>query len=1369
MPFEPLETEQPIKPRFEPLQEKPLYNYVPPDGDSEDILIEQTGETVKAPAGTGAVLQYAQNDDTFAPAPSTFMEETAAQFEKQAALITFVAWGTGAISDEQAAEMVAERSRALAYAQSRYPEYMKKFNEDYEAQEGLFGKAWVIATNPSAIIRSNVTQSPTGLIPLVGFGAGAGVGSLFSPVGTAVGGFTGSVAGGTAVNVGARMDEILAKKGVDVTNPEQLLKAFQNPETRRTLIETASASGLSQSVVEALFDTVAGRYLKMHQTSSLAKRAAAGAGEVAVQAGGEMAGEAAAQAVAYGDVDLGDVLLEGVTTLPQSLATVAVGAATQERKVTVDDVEATKEIVDIEVERRAAEAEQQRIVQSGGDDTEIRQKIVDLNARREDAVNRLADMAVRREEKVAGMADREKAAVESKDEEVRQGRIKKLTDDIKPIERQLDMLEAKFFEDIAEGNDTSTTESKIQSLLDKKGQIEYEMEVMRDEGLSKPENLAKKDITVKGGSLINAEKKAARQRATAVVKAFKEGIETAKTDIKSAQTMILDIVRESGLGKEAVGIFEKEILESNTPQKAATRLPKVQKKVVELLDKRLREETVTKIQKAVRRASKSRVIDVGFAKRIQEAVRDVDFTKRTEATKKKLQSALDYYSQNTDVKPPKKLLKKLELLGKKQSGEMTTTELLGVLEEVTSLVRKGKKKQTIKNMQAKNRMESRLKELQNSKKIQKFHVGRADLGERMAVTQRMKNAFAEIANKEEAVRISKNSMDVFFDMLDGAVKYTGPAHRIFKKTIDRSYSNYLNLRDKTSKEVFDITRETSYTQEELTRIGAHAALLQDGGREKLLSMGYTEKELDGIKLTEKEQKLYDAMRRAFESLYPKVSETMADVYNQSVKKVDNYFPFLTDFDQDAGKNIEDIINRLVEPDVKKTKRQKNVNKGFTIERTGGDQKIKIDAMKIFTQHVDNATYLAEMARDIKELSELAGKPGFQEVVGDMGQEFILDWLDLLAKKGRNPDSIGSLDALRRNTGLAFLAYRISSIAIQTTALLEGATLIGGNYVSRGVNAIALSREWRKFVYDNMPEVRDRLGDDPFWETLGGAGVWKKTQEAGMYGIKKLDHMVASAVASGAYMRAVEANGGKVDLSKPNADALLEAQLYMRRTQSSAFAKDTPLLLSQGKLSKSISKKYGSSSWDKLIFQLQSFLLNRWSIISHDLFRTSGIKPTQQSLSIVTFLVLANMAEYGIRQGSREAIEGLWSAMDMGGEPPEEKELSEEVVTQALSNIPFVSSFVRSLEYGQPPVPAAALLDRANDEWAYAVRSKDPEKKWRHYGNAVAIAGGAFFGIPGASQIPALTKALSDGDGGEGWGDGPDWGKRMEWGEKPNWK
>jgi len=86
-----------------------------------------------------------------------------------------------------------------------------------------------------------------------------------------------------------------------------------------------------------------------------------------------------------------------------------------------------------------------------------------------------------------------------------------------------------------------------------------------------------------------------------------------------------------------------------------------------------------------------------------------------------------------------------------------------------------------------------------------------------------------------------------------------------------------------------------------------------------------------------------------------------------------------------------------------------------------------------------------------------------------------------------------------------------------------------------------------------------------------------------------------AVAYGAYMKKMQELDLPVDFQNPNPEALEYAQLMMRRTQSSAFFKDVPPAISRGTFS-------GNRSLDRAIFQFQTFILNRWNTIRHDLCR-----------------------------------------------------------------------------------------------------------------------------------------------------------------------
>jgi len=223
---------------------------------------------------------------------------------------------------------------------------------------------------------------------------------------------------------------------------------------------------------------------------------------------------------------------------------------------------------------------------------------------------------------------------------------------------------------------------------------------------------------------------------------------------------------------------------------------------------------------------------------------------------------------------------------------------------------------------------------------------------------------------------------------------------------------------------------------------------------------------------------------------------------------------------------------------------------------------------------------------------------------------------------------------------------------------------------------------------------------------------------------------ASAVAIGAYRKNLAERGITLDLLTPDPEALEFAQLMVRRTQSSSFFKDAPPIISQGKLT-------GNVSIDKLIMQFQSFMLTRWSVIEHDMIR-AGLAGgrTKQAANIFLWLAMAGVSESFIRHWSKEMIAAM-----TGAEPPEDDELSEIAIKQAISNVPFVSSMVNSAQYGSVPVPAVSMVSDIFESLSYAEKSKSAAKKAKHYTNAAIMSAGAILGVPGAAQAKDIASKV----------------------------
>ena len=341
----------------------------------------------------------------------------------------------------------------------------------------------------------------------------------------------------------------------------------------------------------------------------------------------------------------------------------------------------------------------------------------------------------------------------------------------------------------------------------------------------------------------------------------------------------------------------------------------------------------------------------------------------------------------------------------------------------------------------------------------------------------------------------------------------------------------------------------------------------------------------------------------------------------------------------------------------------------------------------------------------------------------------------MARKGSSAGQrIKIIDNFRKNVGVATLGLKLSSALIQPTALLDGAAMIGGR-AFQGAYDIASSREWRQFLKENFSELRARGADDPSYLEFGGNSFQDKAGRVGFWALRNIDLLTASSVTAGAYRMAVEDKGGKVDFSKPDADAIVEAQRILRRTQGSAFAKDLPSAISQGGLT-------GNVSLDKLLLQFQSFMLNRWSMIQHDMW-AGGIKEGEigKAMNIFFFLAMANFAEIGIRRFSKELLANMTSEdIDDWDET-----FKKEIVMNVLGNIPFISQATAAISDGSIPVPAIDMSARIIEKLNAAAKAKKQSTRDRNLMRGLTLGLGVAFRVPGTVQGEQIMRAITGND------------------------
>lgn len=196
--------------------------------------------------------------------------------------------------------------------------------------------AKAFSKNPLKILTELSVESMTSMVDYgatrVGAGAamGAAGGTVVPGIGTAAGAGGGAIVGladtSLALEYSSSILDSFKQAGVDVTNPEELQKAFEND----TLVSNARAHAYKKAIPIALFDLVSGGVagkIVSRPSKSLLGTALKGAGEFGLQAGMGMAGEAAGELTSGEDLQPGAILAEGLGEFGMTPVETAFGLA----------------------------------------------------------------------------------------------------------------------------------------------------------------------------------------------------------------------------------------------------------------------------------------------------------------------------------------------------------------------------------------------------------------------------------------------------------------------------------------------------------------------------------------------------------------------------------------------------------------------------------------------------------------------------------------------------------------------------------------------------------------------------------------------------------------------------------------------------------------------------------------------------------------------------------------------------------------------------------------------------------------------------------------------------------------------------------
>ena len=223
------------------------------------------------------------------------------------------------------------RLRALPdVAQGDYEELAEHFGElqqyqlnerdqqrmaELEQTDGFWSAVGYYLRNPTLAGQVVAESLPMMLAPIVGAVGGGITGGAVTggnPIGAGAGMIGGGALGSYATEYYNSVGEFFQKQGIDMTNPQQLQAAFNNPELMSAAREYARARGIPIAIFDGLSMGLAGRVYKPVSglvggargtgVRGFVGRTAGATTEMGLQAGFGAAGEAGAQISAEGEI-----------------------------------------------------------------------------------------------------------------------------------------------------------------------------------------------------------------------------------------------------------------------------------------------------------------------------------------------------------------------------------------------------------------------------------------------------------------------------------------------------------------------------------------------------------------------------------------------------------------------------------------------------------------------------------------------------------------------------------------------------------------------------------------------------------------------------------------------------------------------------------------------------------------------------------------------------------------------------------------------------------------------------------------------------------------------------------------------------------
>lgn len=894
----------------------------------------------------------------------------------------------------------------------------------------------------------------------------------------------------------------------------------------------------------------------------------------------------------------------------------------------------------------------------------------------QDFKTRMSDLLGKSWEKVKGLALKiwemvrnfnerlgERGEIGRPDRETK-GRIRELSGQIKDEELKNLNIALKKAEKVAreayragnkEGFETAKAEIKsikesvkarirrITGQTKEKGQISEKEDLV--EGLKKQEKVSKQAFKA-GKEVGKAEALTPRQESVKERIRRITGITKEKANISERDALRGAFIKSAQAARQAFRVGNKEGMEK---QKARM------KEILDVMRERKELQKELKAIKRIKEKTEGRIA-LDYQQKIRDLLEGVDLTTPKQETIERLQGLKEFMErEGVPLGISQRALNQLQRLEKTPFREMSKDARKELLETAQKLYDIGKLK----------------RELQLNKELRERNVKLDRL------IQSTQNLDPQLSGEKRPTQtdtwkigFTKLSMDTLHsfrqaDVADGRNDYKGENAKMIKEQMRAEYSAKSETQRRTQS-ILDRIKKAGIDEisEEMGRRINVVLMAEQGARGQATALMNKYGLSQVPELTEQERRIVNIVRDVVGEKTNQIASVFERRENLKFPKVQNYFPIK--YEREFNIAPSDTINQ-------ERYRTRKTEQGFTIERKPKVEKVpREDFLAVAEEAIFDQEWYIQMQPILDEHYSLVRTPEYKEAAGEMMWNWWKTQIDIVARKGWSATARANpiLRQVRINLNQAILGFKLSSIVMQPFALLDAMAYATSHF---GVDATAeIGKEFTKawlnpietmrFIETSQALKQRKAGEIAVEESLAQAkrmgAIRKAMTEYALKGLQTADVITAAGVQKG-LQNILEKRGIE--------NAQQEAEFLMNVVSSSAEVSMRPHILASGEMAR---------TW----FTFQTFFLNRWGVIYHDLIRTGmtgNWKRKLMSLAGLGILIAGGMGEDEARDLIYEFTTGRNSNIA-------DEAFLQKVLLYLPRQIPIIGSLFEKWASAEPP-------------------------------------------------------------------------------------